>query len=54
MLLLAADENGPADAGRIRGRNRLPPAVAIHEVLLLAECSYDGEWKGQVRYLPLR
>jgi len=28
--------------------------VAIEEVILLAECSLDGEWEGQVRYLPLR
>jgi hypothetical protein len=26
---------------------------AIEDVLLLAECSLDGEWEGQVRYLPL-
>ena len=28
--------------------------VAIDEILLLAECSLDMEWEGQVRYLPLR
>lgn len=27
---------------------------AIDDVLLLAECSLDGEWEGQIRYLPLR
>ncbi len=27
---------------------------AIEEILLLAECSYEGEWQGQVIYLPLR
>jgi predicted nuclease of predicted toxin-antitoxin system len=26
--------------------------VAIEEILLLAELSLDGEWEGQVRYLP--
>lgn len=26
---------------------------AIDDILLLAECSNDGEWEGQVRYLPL-
>ena len=26
----------------------------IEDVLLLAEYSLDGEWEGQVRYLPLR
>jgi hypothetical protein len=28
--------------------------VAIEDILLLAECCLDGEWEGQVRYLPLR
>ncbi len=32
----------------------LPIGVAIEEILLLVECSLDGEWEGQVRYLPLR
>jgi Domain of unknown function (DUF5615) len=32
----------------------VPVAVAIEEILLLAEGSLDGEWEGQVRYLPLR
>ena len=27
---------------------------AIEDILLLAECSEEGEWEGQVRYLPLR
>jgi hypothetical protein len=31
----------------------LPVSVAIDELVLLAECSIDGEWEGQVRYLPL-
>jgi ABC-type sugar transport system substrate-binding protein len=26
---------------------------AIEDLLLLAECSFEGEWEGQVRYLPL-
>jgi hypothetical protein len=28
--------------------------VAVEDILLLTECSGDGEWEGQVRYLPLR
>lgn len=28
--------------------------LAIEDILLLAECSLEGEWEGQVRYLPLR
>jgi hypothetical protein len=32
----------------------VPIAVAIEEIVLLAECSLEDEWQGQVRYLPLR
>jgi hypothetical protein len=32
----------------------VPISVAIDDLVLLAECSLDGEWDGQVRYLPLR
>lgn len=32
----------------------VPVGVAIEEILLLAELSLEGEWEGQVRYLPLR
>ena len=32
----------------------MPVGEAIDDVLLLAECSLDGEWEGQIRYLPLR
>ena len=31
----------------------LPVSEAIEAVLLVAECSVDGEWEGQVRHLPL-
>jgi hypothetical protein len=33
---------------------RIPIGLAIEEVILIAECSLDGEWEGQVRFLPLR
>lgn len=32
----------------------LPLVRVIEDVLMIAECSLDGEWEGQVRYLPLR
>ncbi len=32
----------------------LPVGPAIEDILLLAEYSLDGEWEGQIRYLPLR
>lgn len=28
--------------------------IAIEDIFLIAECSVEGEWEGQVRYLPLR
>ncbi|MBD2179951.1 DUF5615 family PIN-like protein [Planktothrix sp. FACHB-1355] len=31
----------------------VPIIRAIEDILLLAEYSLDGEWEGQVRYLPL-
>ena len=31
----------------------VPVGRAIEDILLLAECSLDSEWEGQVRYLPL-
>jgi Domain of unknown function (DUF5615) len=31
----------------------LPIGKAIEEIIILAECSLEGEWEGQVRYLPL-
>jgi hypothetical protein len=32
----------------------VPIGTAIEDILLLAEYSFEGEWEGQVRYLPLR
>ena len=29
-----------------------PIAQVIEDILLLAECSLDGEWEGQVQFLP--
>ena len=29
-----------------------PVGQAIDDLILLAECSVDGEWEGQVRFLP--
>lgn len=31
----------------------LSVARAVDDLLLIVECSLDGEWEGQVRYLPL-
>lgn len=32
----------------------VPIGQAIEDILLLAECSLEGEWEGQIRFLPLR
>ncbi|MDI6756106.1 MAG: DUF5615 family PIN-like protein [Thermodesulfobacteriota bacterium] len=32
----------------------IPINIVIDDILLLAKYSVDGEWEGQVRYLPLR
>jgi hypothetical protein len=31
----------------------LPIGRAIDDIVLIAECSLEGEWEGQVRHLPL-
>jgi Domain of unknown function (DUF5615) len=31
----------------------VPIGVVIDELLIVANCSLDNEWEGQVRYLPL-
>ncbi len=33
---------------------QVPISVAIEDILLLAQCSLEGEWEGQVNYLPLK
>ena len=32
----------------------LPIGQVVEEILLLAECSLEGEWEGQIRFLPLK
>ena len=34
-------------------RSVVPIGQAIDDLILLAECSLEGEWEGQVRFLPL-
>jgi hypothetical protein len=40
--------------GVIEVGREVPLGVAIEDLLLLAECSLDGEWEGQILYLPLQ
>ena len=48
---IASGEHVP---GVLEVSRSVPVAVAIEDILLLSECSHEGEWGGQVRYLPLR
>lgn len=45
---------GLAMPGIFAVEQKLPIGQAIEDILLLAECSFEGEWEGQVRFLPLR
>ena len=45
---------GEGMAGVFEVSRSVPIAVAIADILLVAECSEPSEWEGQVRYLPLR
>lgn len=40
--------------GIVEASRDVPIGKAIEDILILAECSQDGEWEGQVIYLPLR
>jgi Domain of unknown function (DUF5615) len=39
--------------GVFEASRRVPLGQVIEDLLLLAECSREGEWEGQIRYLPL-
>ena len=47
-------QGGEPTPGVFEVSRDLPIGRAIEEIVLLAECSLEGEWEGQVRYLPLR
>jgi hypothetical protein len=46
--------SGTSMSGVFEVGRHVPISVAIDEIELLAECSLENEWQGQVRYLPLR
>ena len=46
-------QNGLRMPGVCEVSRNLPIGVVIADILLLADFSLDGEWEGQVRYLPL-
>jgi hypothetical protein len=47
-------ESGLFMPGLFEVSRRVPVGLAIEEILLIAECSLEGDWEGQVRFLPLR
>ena len=44
---------GEGMAGIFEVGHHVPIGTAIEDVLLIAECSLDGEWDNQIRYLPI-
>lgn len=40
--------------GLFEVKRGVPVGLVIEEIILIAECSLDGEWEGQVRFLPLK
>lgn len=46
-------EKGLPMPGVFEVGRHVPIGRAIEDILLLAECSEEGEWEGQIRYLPL-
>ena len=47
-------QSGLSMPGMFEVSRRVPVGLAIEEIILIAECSLEGEWEGQVRFLPLR
>ncbi|MEZ4582834.1 MAG: DUF5615 family PIN-like protein [Caldilineaceae bacterium] len=46
--------SGKSMSGVFEVSRTVPIGTAIEDLLLIIECSLDGEWEGQIRYLPLR
>ncbi|MDJ0742508.1 MAG: DUF5615 family PIN-like protein [Xenococcaceae cyanobacterium MO_167.B27] len=47
-------EAGLSMPGLFEVSRRVSIGSAIEEIILIAECSIEAEWEGQVRFLPLR
>jgi len=47
-------EAGLSMPGLFEVSRQVPIGLAIEEIILIAECSIEREWEGQVRFLPLR
>lgn len=48
---VAANEPMP---GVFEVKRGISVGAAIEDILLLVECGEEGEWEGQVRYIPLQ
>ena len=46
-------KSGKPMPGVFEVSRKIPLGVVIDNLLLIVECSHEGEWEGQVRYLPL-
>ena len=46
--------SGERMPGVFEVRRSVPVSIVIEDILPISECSNEGEWEGQVRYLPLR
>jgi hypothetical protein len=47
-------QSGLAMPGVFEISRSVPVGLAIEEMILIAAGSFEGEWEGQVQYLPLR
>lgn len=47
-------EAGQAMPGVFEVNRAAPIGQVIEDILLLVECSLEGEWEGQIIYLPLK
>jgi hypothetical protein len=47
-------EVGQRMAGVFEVSRTVPIGGVIEDILLLVECSLEGEWEGQIIYLPLK
>ena len=46
-------EAGQPMPGVFEVKSVAPIGQVVHDLILLAECGFEGEWEGQVRFLPL-
>lgn len=47
-------ESGLSMPGLFEVTRNVPVRLVIEEIILIAECSLEDEWEGQVRFLPLK